>query len=1677
MASRYWAGGTGSWTTISTTNWSAAAPLSLATASCSGTTLTTTGSPALVAGMTVWSSTNVSLGTIVSGSANTWTVSLGGTYASQTMTAATVGASVPTAADDVIVNANSGSPTITLTGALTCLTLTTTGATCILTSTGTLTVSGNITLSATTTWNATGDLTVNATATVTTNTVSMKSTLVINGAGITVSLGSAYTSSTASTNAITLIQGGFSASPSNYNITTSGQGVIAASGSLTKSISIGSSTVSITSNSNSAGWDMSASTGTTVGASSSTINLTMSGSANTGFAGGGFTYGTVTINNNSISTQHQISGANTFSALTLTGTSTTNTVGILIANNIVVTGTFTASPATTGGRFRYLIYSSTEGTSRNISAGTTTLTDVDFRDISKGGAAGWTGTRLGNAGGNTGITFATPKTVYWNLTTNSQAWNANAWAATSGGAVAAANYPLPQDTAVFSNTGTTTGNTIAVAVSSGIPYQYGPIAITATGMTNTLTFNSVKFGDCTFTNTSTIILFSPTFLSRVTQTLTGIGYTTSLTLGSSSINTATYSFQLGATWNPGTLDITLYSGTFSLNGFDATTATVSTFTISPVSTTTLSLGANTLSIGRFSATAGTQVYNFGTGNITTTGSGSVWGTQNATNLTYTGTPTVNIANNTTSAASVTAHQTGGTEANAFNFNFTTSAAYALTISSGSVFKSLVFSSGSTLTWAPSTATCTFYGSLTLVSGMTFTTGSGLWTFAATSGTQVITSAGKTLFSITQSGVGGTVQLASSTTTLSTTATYTLTNGTLDVGTNTATLSTGVFSSSNANTRDIAFGTGQITLSGTGSVLVTGTATNFTTSGTVKIVSTTGSGTTRTFSVGPAWSVGAGSGNQVSFGTTGGDTVNFITGTGMTNLDFTGFLGTWSQSTNAFGLSGNLTLSSGMTCTPSTGVITFNATSGTQNITSAGKTINPITRNGTGGTTSLADTASINGALTVTLGTFNANNQNVNATSVSVASSARNTVTLGSGTWTVSGTGTVWSGGALATINANTSTIALSTTTATATTFAGGGKTYYNLSLSGATGSTPLTITGANTFNQISSSKTVAYSITLPASTTTTVTTWSAQGSSGNLLTLKSSTAGTLATLAVTNTFSVDYTIVQDIALSTTNGTVTNGYINSNSTGWTAGTGSSYYVALTSGTTWKVPSTWSNSNNTIHSIGGGGGGAGSTANANTKAGGGGGGGGGYAQLVNQPYTVGSGIGYTIGAAGTAGASGGTTSSTAGTGGTTQWGAPQNTISYVDSATSVQNTASTTITVTVPSVSNGNLMVMILNSNSGGTWTTPSGWTLGTAGANARALFWRIASSEPASYTVTQSGTATADAFIIAYANATFDTSGLATQTAASPVTPVAITVAAPNSTIVYAAQNFNTASITFTTPTGYTARQSDSDATAPSAAIWDLSGVTSGSYTAPSTTPSTGTARAFVISLSPTVGSYTTTATGGTGGTSTATGPASTGGTGGTGTGGSTNYTGGTGGVGSTSTAASTADGGGGGGGGAGPLGNGGNGGSGFAGTGTTSTGGGGGGNGGGSAGANAASSAAGAGGNNNGGTGGGTAGGGTGTNGGGGGGGGTPGANAAGAGGAGTDIAVTYGSGGGAGGAAIAGAAAAGAIYGGGGGGGTSSTASGSTGTGGAGAQGAIVILWTPGSSPVVSDSNYFLLF
>jgi len=598
MANRYWAGGTGTWDTSSTAKWSAATALTF-TASCSGTTLTTTGSPALVAGMTVWSSTYVSLGTVVSGAVNTWVVSVGGTYASQAMQAATIGASVPTSADSVIFD-KALTYTVTCTGALVCLDITVSAGTVTFIdgTAPTLDVYGSMSLVAGTVWSTTAPISFQSTTTgktITTNGVSLASNIFFTGTGGW-TLGSALTS----TGGITVSSGTFSTG--NFAFTSSS---FNSSNSSTRSISLGSSTLTLSGTSTA--WNFTTITNLTFNAGTSTINFTAS---SPNFNSGGLTYSTVGFTGGSNTSPLSIRGANTFLNLNISGPASLIKT-LSFAANQIVTGTFTSNSGSYNARTFFI--SDVLGTSRTITAATVAIAYCDFQDITGAGAGSWTGTSIGNCYGNSGITFTAAKTVYWNLA-GAQSWPATGWATSSGGTPAAANFPLAQDTAVFDNTGSVTGT---ITVNAG--WNIGTLDMSARTSAMTLSVsggpnvygNWLNGSGTTISGTQAI-----TFSGRTTQQVTSnnIAFTQPIT-----IDNLTGTVQLVDNFTTATTrTTTLTSGTLDLNG-------------------------KTLTTGLFSGTGtATRVIAFGVGSVICSGTGTVWTTATTTGLTVTGTGSISL---------------------------------------------------------------------------------------------------------------------------------------------------------------------------------------------------------------------------------------------------------------------------------------------------------------------------------------------------------------------------------------------------------------------------------------------------------------------------------------------------------------------------------------------------------------------------------------------------------------------------------------------------------------------------------------------------------------------------------------------------------------------------------------------------------------------------------------------------------------------------------------------------------------------------------------------------------------------------------------------------------------------------------------------------------------------------
>jgi hypothetical protein len=151
-------------------------------------------------------------------------------------------------------------------------------------------------------------------------------------------------------------------------------------------------------------------------------------------------------------------GAGTYNNVTITAP--TKEVALTLSGSPTINGTLTLTGASAALRIfvHYFNYTSTQ---RTITAATTSLTDVDFWNINGAGAAAWTGTRLGDCGNNSTITFTGAANKYW-VTDAAADWKSTAWATSSGGTAGANNYPLPQDTAIFDASSFSAARTITL---------------------------------------------------------------------------------------------------------------------------------------------------------------------------------------------------------------------------------------------------------------------------------------------------------------------------------------------------------------------------------------------------------------------------------------------------------------------------------------------------------------------------------------------------------------------------------------------------------------------------------------------------------------------------------------------------------------------------------------------------------------------------------------------------------------------------------------------------------------------------------------------------------------------------------------------------------------------------------------------------------------------------------------------------------------------------------------------------------------------------------------------------------------------------------------------------------------------------------------------------------------
>jgi len=506
---------------------------------------------------------------------------------------------LPTAADNAIFDAlsNTTAYTVTINVAAVCLDLNFSAAPAV---SGTITwagsssmaISGNLTCLTGMTRTYIGVTTFKDTAggkTITMNAVVLASNVTFDGVGGGWTLQDAFNIGTGT---ITVTNGALDTNGKTVTAAT-----LSSSNSNVRTLTLGASAVNLSGGGTS--WNTTTTTNLTFNANTSTI--TCSG-ANPTFQAGGLTYNNVVLSGSGVAVMGGT--GSTFANLTRTGTAV-KTDGINFSGNNTITGTLTLTGNLAINRL--LVQSDVLATTRTLTAAAVSLTNVDFMDITGAGAASpFTGTSLGDGGGNSGITFTTPVTRFW--VGNGGSWSSTTkWSTTSGGG-SGASVPLMQDTATFDANSTPGG---------GVVTQDMPRATTMdfTNVTNTpgvtMSITSSIYGSLNLTGVGTFTHSNrTTFIGRAPYTLTSNGKTFSAAI---SLTAPTGTLTLQDDLNAGTSGLSiLNAGTFDANnknftgfGFDSTTTT---------NTRTLTMGSGTWTC----TGAGTQVWQLNATNLTFT---------------------------------------------------------------------------------------------------------------------------------------------------------------------------------------------------------------------------------------------------------------------------------------------------------------------------------------------------------------------------------------------------------------------------------------------------------------------------------------------------------------------------------------------------------------------------------------------------------------------------------------------------------------------------------------------------------------------------------------------------------------------------------------------------------------------------------------------------------------------------------------------------------------------------------------------------------------------------------------------------------------------------------------------------------------------------------------------------
>ena len=937
--------------------------------------------------------------------------------------------------------------------------------------TNTCTIYGNYTISSGMTVTASANIltfgATDGTKTIISNGKTTMPGLNINGLGGTFELGDSYTAGSGGLRSITITAGIFITN--SFAITFS---TFTSTGSNLRAIILGSSTI------------------------------TLNGSISLGSTNLTFNAGTSSITNNNTSAIIVADGhdfydvsfplstsgpgitANSFRNLSLTGPGNILSINYITwGQNTTISGTLTATSANAKQRkiFRGIGV-------KTITATNVVLSDIGFKSIDAQGNIPWTGTRLSDLGNNSNITFDPPKSVYLSTTVNSASglsWGDNIWATSPGGTPNANNFPLAQDIAIITNSGWNSSASANTLDFADAPYignmDFSPRTLAMQVAAGTVTISgNVTYGSGVTnlgSSTETIIFDANLIGNSQSINFAGKSIPQNLTIN---VGEGTLKLTNSITQQTGTF-LTHTSGTLDLNGFDIITPS---YRSNSPNIRQVIFGVNNISMGPIFGTTGSFSVSDAT-NWSSTGTGGFVSTHiGTTGLAITFGPTGASASNapnfsiSPANAGITAPHNFTTGSWFNNLSFSTNYIGTPVVSTINVAGDLVLTGGTltgltvnmqdtgTITSNTKTlAAVSVLGGTTTLSGTltstgVFTVNNGTFTHPAGA---VLNAATVTL---TNSGTinlnGGTLPTTSafnhtlgtvnitSSISLTATGTYTFTAGTLTLSDG-ANLTTGIFSSTNTNTRSIAFGdttVGNINLAHTTAaqtVLGMAIATGFTKSGPGGFVSVMG--VTRTFVFG---TTGGTASNAPNLSLSGASIPTLTTGSWFNILDFTGSTGnllvttvniantinlavggTYSNVTSNMVdtasiignsktldaitvLSGTTTISGTVTATPTTvnGGTFTHATGATLNATIF--TLTSGTVNLDGGTLPITTT------FTHTLGTVNI--------TVSTSLAATATYTLTAGTLTLAD-GVTLSTGIFSSTNTNTRSIAFGDTTA------------------------------------------------------------------------------------------------------------------------------------------------------------------------------------------------------------------------------------------------------------------------------------------------------------------------------------------------------------------------------------------------------------------------------------------------------------------------------------------------------------------------------------------------------------------------------------------------------------------------------------------------------------------------